>query len=125
MYRFYYVHFYSASTDYYVFNRAMIAFVKKAPAARLFNIPDSYHELLLEKETIRNSCKKVIIDFFNQKSDNVNLVQPCYPMEVYDVSNSGGIYSYPELILRGTGLVIATVGFIIGVAMILGDKRRN
>lgn len=101
----------------------MVAFIKKAPSARLFTIPNSYHELLQENDIIRNSCKKIIIDFFNQRSDNINQIQPCYPIEEYNISNA--IYSYPELLLRGTGLVIASIGFIVGVAMILGDKRRG
>lgn len=112
---------FSAETDYFVYNRAIASFVKKAPAAKMFIVPDSYHEVLQEKELTRDACRKVINDFFNQKSDNVTLVQPCYPLVSYDPTTP--LYSLSEIILRGTGVLIATVGIITGVAMILGDRK--
>lgn len=114
----------SAETDYFVNNRAIIEFVKKAPAAKLFTVPESYHELLQEKEPVREACRKVICDFFTQKSDSVAQVQPCYPLVDFDAASTP-LYSVAELIGRGAGLVLATVGIVAGCAMILGGRSRT
>lgn len=113
----------SAETDYLVYNRAMAAFVRKAPAAKMFHVPGAFHEILQEQEPIRDAARKVISDFFNQKSDSVALVQPCYPLVNYDPKTA--MYALPELVVRGTGLLLAAVGIVAGFAMILGDRRRN
>ena len=114
---------FSAETDYFVSNRAIIEFVKKAPAAKLLTVPDSYHELLQERPPIRDACRKVICDFFSQKSDSVALVEPCYPLESFDPKTP--TYTVTELAVRGAGLVLSAVGIIAGCAMILaGDRRR-
>ena len=97
--------------------------VKKAPAMKLFTVPDSYHELLQEKEPIREACRKVICDFFTQKSDSVSLVEPCYPLESFDPHTP--TYSLTELVIRGAGLALAAVGVIAGFAMILGGDRKR
>ena len=102
-------------------NRAIVEFVKKAPAAKLFTVPGTFHELLQEKEPTRDACRTVILNFFTQKSDNVSTVEPCYPLESCDARNTP-LFSYPELILRGAGLVLATVGVVAGCAMILGGR---
>jgi hypothetical protein len=128
-----------------------VAFAKKAPAAKLLTVPDSYHELLQEREPVRDATRKVISlptcihtyipaylpnsptyylpitlkvisDFFSQKSDSVALVEPCFPLLEYDRSRP--MYSVPELIGRGGGLLLAAVGFLAGIAMILGDRKR-
>jgi hypothetical protein len=110
----------SAETDYFVYNRAIVEFAKKAPSARLFTVPDSYHELLQEKEHTRDACRKVICDFFTQKSDSVTHVDPCFPLERFDITTP--TYSVPELVGRGVGLVLAAVGVVAGLAMILGSS---
>lgn len=115
--------FLSAETDYFVHNRAMIEFVKQAPAAKLFTVPDSFHELLQEKEPIRDACRKVICDFFTQKSDSVALVEPCYPLVNFDAANTS-LYSVPELVGRAVGLALAAVGVVAGCAMILGGRSK-
>ena len=115
--------FSSAETDYFVYNRAIIEFVKRAPAAKLFTVPDSFHELLQEKEPIRDACRKVICDFFTQKSDNVALVEPCYPLVNFDAASTP-LYPVPEVIARGVGLALATMGLVAGCAMILGGRTK-
>ncbi|KAJ1426738.1 Alpha/Beta hydrolase protein [Ochromonadaceae sp. CCMP2298] len=112
----------SAETDYFVNNRAIVAFAKKAPAAKLLTVPDSFHELLQEREPVRAATRKVISDFFSQKSDSVALVEPCFPLLEFD--HSRPMYSVPELIGRGGGLLLAAAGFLAGIAMILGDRKR-
>jgi len=64
----------SAEHDFLVYNRAMAMFVKKAPAARLFSVPGSYHEILFENDMIRHASLKVALDFFLQPTDDVNQV---------------------------------------------------
>jgi lysophospholipase len=113
----------SAEIDYLVNNRAMAMFIRKAPNTKMFNIPGSYHEILYETEAIRDSAMKCIYDFFNQKSDDISLVLPCYPLVVYD--QTVGIYSMPELIVRGVGIGLSVVSLIAGVVMILGGDRKK
>lgn len=103
-------------------NRAMAMFIKKAPNARMFFVPNAYHEILFEKKETRDAAFKVIFDFFGQKSDDVSLVQPCYPLQYYDPATP--IYTLPELIVRGIGISLSIVGIVAGVAMILGDKKK-
>jgi hypothetical protein len=98
-------------------------FVKKAPATRLFTVPGTYHELLQEKPEVRDACKKVICDFFLQKSDSVQLVEPCYPLEVCD-TNTKPLFTYKELLMRGAGLMLAAVGVVAGCSMILAGGKR-
>lgn len=89
----------------------------------MFKAPGSYHEILYEKESIREAALKVVNDFFTQKSEDVSLVQPCFPLELHNPTDP--IYSLPELIVRGVGIFAAAVGIIAGCAMILsGDKKR-
>jgi hypothetical protein len=113
----------SAETDYFVSNRGIMEFVKKAPATRLFTVPGTYHELLQEKPEVRDACKKVICDFFLQKSDSVQLVEPCYPLEVCD-TNTKPLFTYKELLMRGAGLMLAAVGVVAGCSMILAGGKR-
>ena len=96
-------------------------FIKKAPAAQMFTVPNSYHELLFENDKTRQACLKVITDFFNQKSDDVSLVQPAFPLELYDPITP--IYSLPEVIIRVSGIIVASIGIIAGIAMIIGDRK--
>lgn len=106
-----------------MYNRGIIEFVKQAPAAKLFTVPESFHELLQEKEPIRDACRKVICDFFTQKSDSVALVEPCYPLVNFDAASTP-LYSVPELLGRALGLTLATVGVVAGCAMILGGRSK-
>jgi hypothetical protein len=101
----------------------MAMFLKKASNARMFFIPGSCHEILFEKDVIRNAALKAILDFFNQKSDDVALVQPGFPMQHYDPATP--IYTLAELAIRGVGVTLSIAGIIAGVAMILSDKNRR
>mmetsp|Transcript_24421 Transcript_24421/g.40745 ORF Transcript_24421/g.40745 Transcript_24421/m.40745 type:complete len:379 (-) Transcript_24421:131-1267(-) len=112
----------SAETDYFVNNRGIYSFAKTAPAAKLFTVPESFHELLLEREPVRDASRKVICDFFTQTSDSVALVEPCYPLVEYDPNTP--MYSVPEIIGRSVGLLLAAVGLVTGMAMIFGDRKR-
>lgn len=114
----------SAEHDYLVYNRAMAMFIHKAPNARLFTIPGSYHEILFESEDILDAANKVILDFFNQKDDDVNAVRPCHPLQEYDGRAYELIYNVPELVVRGIGISLSVIGVIAGIALLLGDRRK-
>ena len=101
----------------------MVLFARQAPAVRLFDVPRSYHEILYEVDSIRDAALKAITDFFTQKSDDVSLVPPCYPLHAHDVKQS--IYPLTEIIIRGVGIGIAGLGLITGVVMILSDSRKR
>ncbi len=101
----------------------MALFVKKAPASKMFFAPGAYHELLSENETTREAVLKVIGDFFSQKSDDITAVQPCFPLVTHD--STSPIYSWPEIILRASGVVLASMGIIAGCAMMVGGGRRS
>lgn len=102
-------------------NRGSAMFIKKAPHSKMFFVPGAYHEILFEKELIRNAALKAIFDFFNQKSDDVSLVQPGYPMQYYDPVTP--IYSLTELVIRGVGVTLSVGGFIAGLAMLFSDRQ--
>lgn len=89
----------------------------------MFLVPGAYHEILMEREEIREAGLKVIYDYFNQRSDDVSQVQPVYPLTLYDPHHS--IVSWPELIVRGVGVTASIIGVVIGVAMILGDRSSS
>ena len=107
----------AAENDRMVHNRAMAIFLKEAPNAQMFFVPDSLHEILQESEAIRGAAKKAIIDFFSQKLDDVNAVSPSSPMLVHDASKP--IYSYAETIVRMVGLSVGALGMVAGAAMLL------
>eukprot|EP00981_Chlorochromonas_danica_P003517 scaffold659_cov192-Ochromonas_danica.AAC.30 len=94
----------------------------KAPFAKLFMIPGAYHEILCEQDAILQASLKVICDFFLQRSDDVHLVQPCYPLVQYDPSTP--IYSLPELVMRGAGVALGVIGLAAGLAMIFTGERK-
>ena len=96
-------------------------FVKKAPSAKMFKVPGAYHELLFENEKILNGVLQVITDFFSQETDDMSKVQAAYPLESHDPKTP--IFSLPEIIIRGTGVIIAAVGMVVGLAMVLGDRK--
>jgi hypothetical protein len=100
----------------------MAIFINKAPAAKMFRVPNAYHEILYENDTIREAALKVVYDFFTQKSDNVQGVEPCYPIENYNPVTP--IYTVTELLIRGSGVVLSVAGIVTGLAMIFGDKRK-
>lgn len=109
-----------AENDIFVYNRAMAMFAQKAPNSLMFVAPESYHESLMEREAIRGGVVRVIVDFFTQKTDAVNLVQPVSPLVLHDPTES--IFSPIEKALRLTGFVIGAVGCIVGASMLLSSS---
>jgi lysophospholipase len=113
----------SAENDLFVYNRAMAFFSQRAPKCKIFIAPNSLHEVLYETEPIRNAALEIVKDFFKQKSDNVEEVNPRGPFYEYDKATP--IYSLPEKFIRAAGIVISTVGIIAGVTMIFSSGRRG
>lgn len=111
----------SAEHDVLVYNRAMAMFVKQAPHAKMLCAPGAYHEILSEKDSIRHAALKVIYDFFSQKTDDVSLVQACYPLEEFDIRTP--IYSITELVVRGVGVALGVAGLVAGFAMMVSDRK--
>lgn len=108
----------AAENDYFVYNRAMIMFIRKATAARMFVCEGARHDLLHEHESARGATKKAILDFFTQKSDNVYLVEP--PFSYSQCDRNAPLYSVTESLVRTAGLVAAGVGIAMGLTMIFG-----
>lgn len=115
----------SAGRDYMVHNRAMQMFAKKAPNCKLFIIPEAYHELLCEKDSIREATLKMIFDFFISESSSIHKIHFNVPdfVEEYDVVQP--IYSYPEIILRGLGVTGSLVLGLLGLSMIFTDRSKS
>jgi hypothetical protein len=76
-------------------------FMKKAHSIKLFCIPSAYHDLLIENDTTRSATRKIILDFFNQSTDDVTSLEPFYPLVECDRNDS--IFTWPELLFRSTG----------------------
>ncbi len=88
----------------------------------MFFVPNAHHEILFEKELIRNAALTTVLTYFNQKADDVTQVSPAYPMENYDPVTP--IYTLPELIIRGVGITLAVGGIVVGLAMLLSDRKK-
>jgi lysophospholipase len=113
----------AAGRDRFVYLRAMQMFQRKTTASRLMLSEEAHHDILHEKEEIRGAVKKVILDFFNQLTDSVYLVEPASPLLLCD--RSIPLYSVTESVVRAVGLVFAGIGVVIGTAMIFGTSRRK
>jgi lysophospholipase len=112
----------SAGYDYFVYNRALTMFAQQAPACKIFVCEEGYHELLLDVDCVANASLKIIVEYFSQIQDDVNILQPTLPFINYDKSKP--IYSIAETVIRASGMLLASVGIIAGVSMIFSGKRR-
>ena len=108
-----------AEHDRFVHNRAMAFFLQKVPSCKMFFAPKACHELFFESDSIRGAAVKAVVDFFTQKSDDISLLTPSSPLELYDFQKRP-IFTPIETAFRCAGLVVAAAGIIIGVTMILG-----
>jgi alpha-beta hydrolase superfamily lysophospholipase len=112
-----------AEHDYFVYNRAISHFAQHVPNSKVLFAPSSYHEVWAEKDTIRGATLKAICDFFSQKSDDVLLVEPSTPLIVYD--HTQPTYSVWEATFRSSGILLATLGVVIGLSMVIGDTKKK
>mmetsp|Transcript_22059 Transcript_22059/g.37350 ORF Transcript_22059/g.37350 Transcript_22059/m.37350 type:complete len:390 (+) Transcript_22059:136-1305(+) len=111
-----------ASDDIFVHNRAQDMFAQKAPNCRILEVPESYHDVLLETPDKRNACVRAMVSFFEQEHDDVGEVRPVPPL----VSpGEKQIFQLPELVIRATGLTISAFGFILGVSLMLGGRGQG
>lgn len=120
---------FSSTNDYFVYNRAMETFAFEAPNVKLLTVKDSYHELLFESDDKRIIIENQIIEFFNQKSDNINELTINPEFEVYDKNNKKhlrtNVLTVIELLIRGSLLMIGGVGLITGLSMLTGYNIKN
>jgi hypothetical protein len=76
----------------------------------------------LETPEKRNACVRVILNFFEQETDDVAEVIPIPPLAIPAEKQ---IFLLPELVIRATGLTIAAFGFILGVSLMLGGRAQR
>jgi hypothetical protein len=87
-----------------------LKFAQQAPNTKIFFAPGSYHEILNEKENIRNAATKMIVSFLRQEEDDVSVVQAVKPITATPHrgggSGGGGCCSgnLPKLLLLGFGI---------------------
>jgi len=112
----------SAERDLLVYNRALQAFVSKAPASRLLEVPGAYHELLFEAPAIREAVLRAVSDFFSQRSDDVKLLQAPTPLQE---PHRALPFSWPEVLFRAAGVMLASAGIVAGIALMVGGRGRH
>jgi lysophospholipase len=110
-----------AASDAFVHNRAIIEFAKQAAACKLFIAP-CFHDILFETSDIKQSATNTILDFFQQPEDNVNVIKAKDPF--FLVNPSMVHLSFTEKVVRGTGLVMAAIGGLVGVSLLVGGPSR-
>lgn len=111
----------AAEHDVFVSNRALALFAQHAPAARLVFLPGAYHEILFETTHRRAAAEKMVMEFFTQDSDNVQVVACHSPFVEFDQSEpSMSLLSMAEIVVRSLGGVVATVGILVGLSMVSG-----
>lgn len=111
----------TAEHDCFVYNRGTLMFARKAPACRVFIMPKSYHELLGENDLIRHATISVICDYLTQKSDDVSQAVVC--SDFIPCDNATPLYSLAETVIKSVGILVASVGAVLGLTMIFGDFR--
>lgn len=117
----------SAERDWLVYNRAMEAFVRKAPSSRLLSVPGTFHELLLEAPAAREAVLRVVCDFFSQRSDDVWQLQAPTPLQELAARTDRPLalpFSWPEALLRAAGVALASAGIVAGIALMVGGRGR-
>jgi hypothetical protein len=88
---------------------------------RVFVCPDTFHETLLERDEIRSAVLRATLLFFTQQKDDVMLVNPPSPLELYDPEKP--LFSLGEIIVRSAGIAAAGVGVVVGLSMMFGSRR--
>ena len=78
-------------------------------------------QILLETPDKRNACFRVILNFFEQEKDDIGDVKPIPPLTIPEEKQ---IFQLPELLFRAAGLSVAAFGFMLGVSLMLGDRRK-
>jgi len=111
----------TAEHDRFVYNRAALVFARKSPTCKVFMVPNALHELLHETSNISGAVMKTTIDYLTQKTDDVTQAVACSPLLPCD--NSTPLYSLTETITRSCGVLLASVGVVLGLTMIFGDFR--
>lgn len=111
-----------AAEDVFVYNRAMTIFAKTARSCRVFHMPGAYHEIFLETKIRRNAALAVTLRFFTQKTDDVTAVEPIEPLQICD--DDAPMFTFSELVIRSIGGVVGVFGLALGLALLVGGRRR-
>ena len=94
---------------------------------RIFTVPDSYHELLLEKKIYRDSVISMAIDFFDlneQSLDNDDLKSLKIKGPIFE-SEDGNLNTLPQVILKASGIVLAFGIGAFGISIMLSGGKRS
>lgn len=112
-----------AENDYFVYNRAISIYAQRTANCRVFFAPSACHEVWAEQDHTRGATLKAISDYFTQNSDDVSIVEPSTPLVFYD--HNAPTYSVAEATFRSTGILVATLGVIIGISMVVGESKKK
>lgn len=112
---------FKAHEDIFVYNHAMDMLANTAPAIKSFCVPDSYHELLLEKKVYRESVISMIFDFFDS-TDSVDHIKPKGP--IFDGNFVTPTYTLPQMLYRASGVLFALSLGVAGVSLMVNGKRK-
>jgi hypothetical protein len=88
--------------------------------SRCFTVPDSYHEILLEKKVCRDAVTGTILDFFVDPESAVEQLLPRAP--VFE-AEPGPALTLPQMVLKSLGVATAIGMGTIGVYMIIYGKK--
>ena len=113
---------FKAHEDIFVYNHAMDVFTKTAPRTKSFCVPDSYHELLLEKKVYREAITSMILDFFDSPENNEETVTPKGP--IFEGDFEAQVYTLPQMLYRSSGVLIALSLGVAGASLLTSGRGR-
>ena len=135
----------AAEHDFLVYNSAMQAFSQKAKACEMAIAPGAYHEVLLEKQSVKVAAVQTIKNFFGQKEGSVKEVRKYTCIRtVCDLSIHSLIHiffiqvelvspivkctdkmlavSMQDRVVTSLGLVACSVGIAYGVSVLMKGR---
>jgi len=114
----------NATKDFYVYNRAMESFANHAENVQLVTLPDTFHELLCEREEKRNVIENQILNYFHAKSDDIKKCTLHSDFIIYNKNDkiqlTNSLQSFAEIVIRGSALIIGSIGMITGLSLLGG-----
>ena len=114
----------NATKDFYVYNRAMESFANHAENVQLVTLPDTFHELLFEREEKRNVIENQILNYFHAKSDDIKKCTLHSDFIIYNKNDkiqlTNSLQSFAEIVIRGSALIIGSIGMITGLSLLGG-----
>ena len=114
---------FKAHEDIFVYNHAMDIFTQTAPNTKSFCVPDSYHELLLEKKVYREAVSSMIIDFFDSSENSMENIKPKGP--IFEGDFEAQVFTLPQMLYRASGVLIALSLGVAGISLMINGKRKQ